>query len=379
MNKSDFMDQQNRGGSIAANERTDLVRSKNNLRCCLEGENVRLTLDKISTRWFSAEQIKTQAIIAVTRNADLLNCTVPSFLEAMVQAAECGLRFAGANGEAYLVRYGSRCVFIPGYRGLLALARRTGKVFRIEARSVYEKDEFKILYGSSPQLIHQPCLSNDRGQVICVYALAELKDGSIQIEVMTPAEIEAVRQRSPAKNNGPWMSDSEMMARKTVLRRLCKYLPFPTAFEDSLMAEDPDEERKQQSRFIEASGMPNEQIDKNTGEVLSTSETRTSSRIDRPVEQTQIEKSPPATIIGEPVEPTPTVVKDLLLREIRSVLVNRWPGKTEDEKKSRREEAKHVFGTDDWAEITSLPENILIVGIQELQRRAAAKQQDELL
>ncbi len=39
-------------------------------------------------------------------------------------------------------------------------------------------------------------------------------------------EVDAIRARSRAGKSGPWVSDYEEMARKTVVRRLCKYLPM---------------------------------------------------------------------------------------------------------------------------------------------------------
>jgi len=252
---------------MAQNHNSNLavIGSKANLRSALENPNVNMTLQRVATRWLSADQLKTQSMIAVARNPKLLNCTKSSFLESMVRAGELGLRFAGAGGEAYLVPYKSTCTLIIGYRGLCALARRTGKVVRIEARVVHEKDTFKVSFGSGQELIHQPCLGLDRGPMTCVYALAEFKGGGTQLEVMAKDEIINIRKRSRASKDGPWVSDFEEMSRKTVLRRLCKFLPFPTAFEDALASEDPsgDSDRKP----IDSNEVP-ANVDTFTGEVI---------------------------------------------------------------------------------------------------------------
>lgn len=58
-----------------------------------------------------------------------------------------------------------------------------------------------------------------------VYAVARLKDGGTQFEVMTRKQIELVRSLSKAGNNGPWVTHWEEMAKKTAIRRLFKYLP----------------------------------------------------------------------------------------------------------------------------------------------------------
>ena len=59
-------------------------------------------------------------------------------------ADELGLEPGGALGEGYLVPYGSTCQFIPGYRGLIALARRSGQIVSLEAHVVHQHDTFKI-------------------------------------------------------------------------------------------------------------------------------------------------------------------------------------------------------------------------------------------
>jgi recombination protein RecT len=124
---------------------------------------------------------------------------------------------------------------IIGYRGLIDLARRSGQISRIEAHPAYEKDRFKIQFGLNPILEHEPDLSGDPGPMILVYAVAELRDGTKQVEVMTKKQVDGIRARSKAGKSGPWVTDYDEMAKKTVVRRLCKYLPLSvelvTAFE----------------------------------------------------------------------------------------------------------------------------------------------------
>ncbi|HBB1586799.1 TPA: recombination protein RecT, partial [Escherichia coli] len=66
---------------------------------------------------------------------------------------------------------------------------------------------------------------NEDAPVTHVYAVARLKDGGTQFEVMTRKQIELVRSLSKAGNNGPWVTHWEEMAKKTAIRRLFKYLP----------------------------------------------------------------------------------------------------------------------------------------------------------
>jgi recombination protein RecT len=62
--------------------------------------------------------------------------------------------------------------------------------------------------------------------ILYVYAVAHLKGGGVQFEVMPKREVDAIRARSRSGNEGPWKTDYAEMAKKTVVRRLAKYLPL---------------------------------------------------------------------------------------------------------------------------------------------------------
>ncbi|WP_249820187.1 recombinase RecT, partial [Escherichia coli] len=94
----------------------------------------------------------------------------------------------------------------------------------LSARVVREGDEFSFEFGLDEKLIHRPG-ENEDAPVTHVYAVARLKDGGTQFEVMTRKQIELVRSQSKAGNNGPWVTHWEEMAKKTAIRRLFKYLP----------------------------------------------------------------------------------------------------------------------------------------------------------
>jgi recombination protein RecT len=115
--------------------------------------------------------------------------------------------------------------FMPGYGGLIDLVLRGGKVKRMEAHVVHEKDEFDIIYGTESKLIHKPYLDGDGGKVRGCYAVAWFDNGGTQFEWMTKDEIDAIRKRSKAATSGPWVTDYNEMCRKTTLRRIFKYIP----------------------------------------------------------------------------------------------------------------------------------------------------------
>ena len=171
------------------------------------------------------------AIAAASRTPQLLNCTPQSLALAVMNAAQLGLEAGSPLGSAYLVPYRNKsgsyeAQLIVGYRGLIELARRSGEISMIEAHVVHKNDSFLCRFGMNPILEHEPCWEGDPGDVVAAYAVAKLTDGSTQVEVMTRAQIDAIKNRSRAGRGGPWVSDYPEMARKTVVRRLAKYLPL---------------------------------------------------------------------------------------------------------------------------------------------------------
>lgn len=91
---------------------------------------------------------------------------------------------------------------------MIDLARRSGQIASLSARVVREGDEFNFEFGLDEKLIHRPG-ENEDAPVTHVYAVARLKDGGTQFEVMTRKQIELVRSQSKAGNNGPWVTHWE--------------------------------------------------------------------------------------------------------------------------------------------------------------------------
>lgn len=176
----------------------------------------------------------TRIVMTECRKAPaLLKCAPESFYGAVLQCAALGLEPGSALGHCYLLPFGNgkdrsgrpNAQLIIGYRGMIDLARRSGQIISLQAWTVHAQDTFNYQLGLEPDIQHVPASTADRGPVTHVYAVAKLKGGGIQFEVMSRAEIEKVRSTSKAGNSGPWASHWDEMAKKTVIRRLFKYLP----------------------------------------------------------------------------------------------------------------------------------------------------------
>lgn len=177
------------------------------------------------------------AMTEVRKVPKLATCEITSFMGAIMQLAQLGLEPGAALGHAYLLPFDvnkkvgnqwvkdrTDCQLIIGYRGMIDLARRSGQIISLSARSVHANDEFRYEYGLEETLHHRPA-EGERGDLTHVYAVAKLVGGGIQFEVMSKADILKIKDTSKAKNNGPWVSHFDEMAKKSVIRRLFKYLP----------------------------------------------------------------------------------------------------------------------------------------------------------
>lgn len=181
-------------------------------------------------RHMTAERMMRVCNTAVQRTPKLLDCEPRSLIGAIVQASQLGLEPDGTLGHAYLIPFNNRksgkveCQFIPGYKGLIELARRSSQISTIYAQCVFANDAWDFQFGLEPQLRHTPT-SEEPGEMIAVYAVARLRDGGAQFEWMWKRQVDAIRKSSRAANDGPWVTHYEEMAKKTALRRLCKLLP----------------------------------------------------------------------------------------------------------------------------------------------------------
>ena len=188
-------------------------------------ENFKKQLALAVPKHLNADRMARIAATEVRKNKALLNTEPTSFLGSVMQAAQLGLEPGSALGQAYLVPYGNQCQLIIGYKGMIDLARRSGQVLSLNAYAVREGDDFNFQLGLKRDIHHVPSLEADRIKkpITYVYAVATLKGGGYQFEVMSRAEVEAVRAKAKSKNI--WNSYFEEMAKKTVIRRLFKYLP----------------------------------------------------------------------------------------------------------------------------------------------------------
>lgn len=201
-------------------------------------------------RHLTAERMIRVVMTAVQRTPELLECSQMSLIGSIIQASQLGLEPDGVQGQAYLVPFKNKhtgqkeCQLIPGYRGLMTLARRSGEIADVMAEVVYENDKFTFSKGLEPKLEHVPTMDADPGKMIGAYAVAFFKDKDTRphFEFMWKGQIDGIMARSKASNFGPWKTDYEAMAKKTVVRQLCKWLPMSVEYQTVATLDDQAEQ-----------------------------------------------------------------------------------------------------------------------------------------
>lgn len=173
------------------------------------------------------------AMTAISKNPKLAECTQNSFMGALLTSAQLGLECNTPLGQAYLIPFyngktkAMDCEFQLGYQGLIDLCYRTKLYKTIQARIVYEGDDFLYQYGMEEKLIHRP--QEQSTTPIYVYAYYELINGAKSFEVMSWDSImEYAKKYSMAVQKGyssPWNTNPEEMAKKTLLKKVLKYAP----------------------------------------------------------------------------------------------------------------------------------------------------------
>ena len=177
-------------------------------------------------------------MISVQGNPDLLEADRDSLYRACMECAREGLLPDKKEAvlQVYNTNVGTRqqpkwvkvVQYQPMVAGMFKKLRNSKEVAGApNVQVVYDGDEFTYQLGDDPKIIHVPDMKQ-RGEVIAAYSIVKLIDGEISREVMSREEIDGIRDRSKAKDAGPWVTDFAEMCRKTVFKRHCKRLPSST-------------------------------------------------------------------------------------------------------------------------------------------------------
>ena len=177
----------------------------------------------------------------IQQNPDLASCSRASILDCAVEAAKLNLDFSGTMQHLHMIPFKKKATLIVGFRGLMELMRRGSKepIAKIESRCVYENDKFHV---NESEITHEyNPFAESRGDFVGVYCLITYENGTRQWETMSMADVDKIRNMSLAKNSTPWKNHYEEMARKTVIRRIAKYVPMSAETADAISQFDTNE------------------------------------------------------------------------------------------------------------------------------------------
>lgn len=227
-----------------------------------------------------AETFVRAVMTCLNKTPKLLNCTQTSVTSSLLTLAQLGLLPDGRN--AHLIPYGTECQLIIDYKGYVELVMRSGMVSRIHADKVCENDVFNVNLGEITE--HKIDYRKDRGPAYAYYVVVTMKDGGTKTEIMSKADVDAVRKRSKAGSSGPWVTDYDEMAKKTVFRRCQKWLPISAELRSALDADD--------DRIVETTATP--VVQSTADQLLSLLPEPTVDVTPEPVIETPVEEKPAA-------------------------------------------------------------------------------------
>ncbi|MCW0945114.1 recombinase RecT [Streptococcus anginosus] len=179
----------------------------------------------------------------VTNNNLLMKASNESIMTAAMKAAVLNLPIEPSLGQAYIVPYGREAQFQLGYKGLIQLAQRSGKYKSINSGVVYKAQfiSYNPLFEELEIDFTQP-----QDEVIGYFAAFKLLNGFEKVTYWTKEQAYAHGKRfSKSFNNGPWKSDFDAMAQKTLLKQIIsKYGPLSIEMEQAIVADNETENEK---------------------------------------------------------------------------------------------------------------------------------------
>lgn len=228
-------------------------------------ERVSDQMARVLPRGLTVDRIQQIAIVEGSRNPRLYECDRMTVMRSLIELGKLGLEPDSTTGFAYLVpRYNRResrleCSAMIGYKGLLELARRSGRVEYINAGVVYADELQPNAELGRPAFVARlepfevdhkwaPGIARDDKHIVGAYCVAVLSGGQKVGVLLDRADIERRRGKSESagKSFSPWSSDYAAMARKSAIRALLTGGLVPLSPEDRDRLNDVSDEVRRQ-------------------------------------------------------------------------------------------------------------------------------------
>ena len=219
-------------------------KTKQAFSTAIMGDTLQNLIRKCVSSTEAASRLSGTLVSAVAANQQLQSCNPASIVAAALRGEGMNLTY---GIDYHLVPYGDKCQYIIGYKGLLHLLIATGEVADTNCIPVLEgeykgrnkktkRPEFDFSVYSTPE-------EEARKKIVGYYFYVELRNGYTASEYMRISDIVEHAQRysrsfdikifdklndggytlqeaERIKEKSPWYGNFEIMASKTVIRRL---------------------------------------------------------------------------------------------------------------------------------------------------------------
>lgn len=179
----------------------------------------------------NADRMCRLALTQFSKSEQLQKSDPMSIAASLMTASTLGLE-PGVNGQGFLVPYWHNkrrvyvCEFIPGWKGLVDIANRSGRC-TVWSGAVFDGDRFDYELGDSPFVKHRPGDEDDPSKLLFAYAIGRVNGSEWPvIEVWTAKKIINHRNKYNKVGDRHYsFRDWEMYARKVPLLQILKYMP----------------------------------------------------------------------------------------------------------------------------------------------------------
>jgi recombination protein RecT len=145
-------------------------------------------------------------ILSDPKNNILEKCNKASIAEALLKMVVYGV--SPIKKQCYFIPYGDKLECSVSYAGNIVTAKRYGNLKSIKANAIFEGDEFEFevdaITGRRKVIKHKQTLESvGSNKVKGAYAVYQLNDGSVDVEVMNISQIQASWNQGGSKGNSP--------------------------------------------------------------------------------------------------------------------------------------------------------------------------------
>lgn len=217
--------------------------SNTDLRKWLLSDTAKRDLAAVTTGVMTGDRLANVLYLCVQKTPDLAKCTPASLMAACKTLALMGCEPDSVNG--YLVprftKNGIVCVPIPSARGLMRMARANG-VKNLNVGTVREGEDFHWgIKDGRFYMTHTPAVFDETARAPRgYYCTWEDADGILHGTCMSDIEVTSIMQRSDGgkKGVGPWKTDYNQMALKTIIKRAAKQWDLPYEAQQAMKEAD---------------------------------------------------------------------------------------------------------------------------------------------